>query len=90
MFDKRIPVILALTLAVLPIGHTASAHHSFAAFDRARTVLLKGVIKQFEWRNPHVFAVIHGSVDGRGDTADWQLELTSPGNLGRMGWSRFR
>ena len=41
----------ALGLSALS-GH-ALAHHSFAMFDRDRVVTLQGVIKEFQWTNPH-------------------------------------
>jgi hypothetical protein len=32
----------------------ALAHHSFAMYDTAQVVTLKGTIKVFQWTNPHV------------------------------------
>ena len=44
-------------LACLAAG-PAFAHHSGAMFDRAKTVELKGTIKQFGWTNPHAYIAI--------------------------------
>ena len=66
----------------------ALAHHSFAMFDFSRTVSLKGEVKEFQWTNPHVILWIVGS-PGPGVAPDeWTVELTSPGNLTRMGWTK--
>jgi hypothetical protein len=72
---------LALTVA----GVTAQAHHSFAMFDQAQRVTIKGTVTDFQWTNPHAF--IHLSVpaaDGKSEV--WEIELNSPNNLKRQGW----
>lgn len=72
---------LALTVA----GVTAQAHHSFAMFDQAQRVTIKGTVTDFQWTNPHAF--IHLSVpaaDGKAEV--WEIELNSPNNLKRQGW----
>lgn len=71
--------LLWLMAATLP----AVAHHSFAMFDQARSVVLKGVVTEMQWTNPHAF--LHVKVDGA-DAAVWQIELNSPNNLRRQGW----
>jgi len=46
----------AATVLVLAIGSGhASAHHSFAMFDRTKDVVLKGTVREFQWTNPHSF-----------------------------------
>jgi hypothetical protein len=62
----------------------AIAHHSFAMFDQSKQVTLKGVIREFQWTNPHAF--IHIAVVGSGGETVWQIELNSPNNLKRQGW----
>ncbi len=44
--------ILAAAVLTLAAG-PALAHHSFAMFDRSRTVDLVGTVKEFQWTNPH-------------------------------------
>ena len=66
----------------------AVAHHSFAMFDTTKTVTLNGTVKDFQWTNPHVVLwVLAETADGAAPE-EWTVELTSPGNLTRMGWSR--
>lgn len=84
------PRKIALALAALPtlaLVGTASAHHSFAMFDPAKVVTLQGRVKEFRWVNPHVslFVDVAGPA---GQAGVWAIELTSPGNLTRLGWSR--
>lgn len=76
----------AIASAMLLAG-TAYAHHSYAMFDSNRTVTLKGVVDEFRWTNPHVALFV--KVDGSADpNAMWSVEMTSPGNLTRLGWTR--
>lgn len=72
-------VILALALA-----GPCSAHHSFAMFDRTKTVTLQGNVKEFQWTNPHCFIqLLVPSSDG---AAEWSIEMHSPGASFREGW----
>lgn len=63
------------------------AHHSFSMFDATRIVTLKGVVKEFQWTNPHVVIWVYTDAES-GPPALWSVELTSPGNLTRQGWTR--
>ena len=79
--------IIALTSAAVLLGGPASAHHSFAMFDSAKVTTLRGTVKEFRWVNPHVALFV--KIDGSDDPAKlWAVELTSPSNLKRRGWSR--
>jgi hypothetical protein len=79
-------VLLAPALAAL-VSLPASAHHSFAMFDPERTVTLTGTVKEFRWVNPH--SAIFVKVDGSDDPGKlWAVEMTSPSNLTRRGWTR--
>ncbi|MFT3966193.1 MAG: DUF6152 family protein [Sphingobium sp.] len=79
---------IAATAAAGPfISSHADAHHSFAMFDQARTRALKGTVKEFRWVNPHVSLFV--LAEGSGSAPElWAVELTSPGNLTRLGWNR--
>ncbi len=74
----------AVALGLLAMAAPATAHHSASMFDRTKPVTVKGVIKQFNWVNPHCSVIF--VADGTGET--WNLESTSPGVLTRSGWTR--
>ena len=65
----------------------AYAHHSFAMFDRTKETTLKGVVKEVQWTNPHVFIQLLVK-DKRGKDVEWSLEGGCPGILERNGWKR--
>ena len=64
----------------------AFSHHSNVAFDVTKVVTIKGVVKQFEWRNPHTWLLMTVD-DGKGGKVDWAVEGRAPGVLSRAGWS---
>lgn len=79
-------VATALTLALVVVG-TANAHHSFAVFFNtdAKLVKVTGVVKDFEFRNPH--GVITLAVPQGHGQVIWRAETNSPSILRRRGWT---
>src|SRR3954469_23162332 len=69
--------VAAATLASSP----ARAHHSAAMFDDSRVVELKGVVKELQWTNPHVWLQV--TVDDKGAKKEWSVEAGSPNTLSR-------
>jgi hypothetical protein len=66
----------------------AYAHHSFAMFDFDHTVQFDATVKEFRWTNPHVVLLVIGSSQPGEPAQVWSIELTSPGRLTRIGWTR--
>jgi hypothetical protein len=64
----------------------AFSHHSNVAFEVTKVVTIKGVVKQFEWRNPHTWLLMTVD-DGKGGKVDWAVEGRAPGVLSRAGWT---
>jgi hypothetical protein len=84
----RAVLFAALALATVVAGFAARpafAHHSFAMFDQKKEVTLNGVVREFQWTNPHAFIHIEVPNDSGGKDL-WQVELNSPNNLTRQGW----
>jgi hypothetical protein len=78
---------LAALAVAAAIAVPAQAHHSFAMFDSARTVTLDGVVREFQWTNPHTWIQIVVK-DANGRNAEWAVEGGSPNGLARTGWKR--
>jgi hypothetical protein len=79
--------MLAILAAVgALIAPALDAHHSFAAFDRTRTITLTGVVKEVQWNNPHTWIQVIVT-DPKGKQTEWGLECGSPNMMARTGWS---
>jgi hypothetical protein len=78
--------VRALAMAALISGiaavTVAYAHHSYAMYDSTKEVKLTGVVKSFQWTNPHSW------IELVTDSGIWSVELGSPNILKRSGWSR--
>lgn len=76
-------IVSALALAVATFTTTASAHHSFAMFDRKIVAEISGTVKQLQWTNPHVYLDVKSEDDDL-----WTLEAGAPLQLESMGMKR--
>ena len=81
---KRFPLGLSLGLLLLAHVAPAAAHHSFAMFDRDKTVTIAGTVKAFQIINPHGWLRILVADPG-GAQNEWSIELGGPGQLDRIG-----
>jgi len=71
---------LLLVATVVPLV----AHHSGAMFDDKKTVTLTGVVKEFQFTNPHSWLLV--SVKGAdGKVTVWGFEAEGPSTLTRAG-----
>ena len=72
---------------MLWLAPPASAHHSFAAYDRSTSRNVEGVVKEYDWANPHVkLTLVVRSSDGA--TRDWTFEGGSIASLVAAGFNR--
>jgi len=63
---------------------TAVAHHSATMFEPVKTVTLTGVVKEFQYTNPHSWLII--DVTGtNGTVTAWGFEAEGPSSLLRAG-----
>lgn len=78
---------MLLATAIL-IPSEVAAHHSFSMFDQSREVKLVGVVREFQFTNPHIWIqVLVPSGDNR-EAAEWSIEGLSVNTARRLGWSR--
>jgi len=81
---RKKAMALAGVLTLL-VGTPVFGHHSFAPFDMNASMTIKGVVKDFQWNNPHVW--IQVMVQGeKGPAVEWSVEATSPAGLNKKGW----
>ena len=65
----------------------ALAHHSTAMYNMASPVTVSGVVKRFEWTNPHAFVFLDVK-DEKGNMVEWEVEMMSLNHLRGYGWTR--
>jgi hypothetical protein len=79
-----------LTTGALLLGLTSlpvAAHHSAAMFDDTRLVEVSGVVKEFQYTNPHSWLIIDVTNDD-GSVTTWGFEAEGPSSLMRAGIRR--
>jgi hypothetical protein len=81
----NLKAVSLIAIAVAAFTAPAIAHHSFAMFDDTKTVTLQGMVKEFEWVNPHSWLRVTVNDEKTGKPAVWALELSSPSRLVTMG-----
>lgn len=69
---------------LLLIATSAPAHHSGAMFEEEKTVTLEGVVKEFQYTNPHSWLIVDVPNDD-GTVTTWGFEAEGPSTLRRSG-----
>lgn len=83
---KAVRLILAVAISMTPAASPVFAHHSTAMYNMANPTTVTGVVKSFDWTNPHAY--IHLEVkDDSGKTVEWQIEMMSLNHLKSYGWA---
>jgi hypothetical protein len=73
----------------LAAAATAAGHHSYAMFDGARQLTVKGTVAKLEWTNPHIFIWVYVPNTAAQNGFDlYAFENGSPNVLTRLGWSK--
>jgi hypothetical protein len=83
---RLIAVIGFLLVADVPLF----AHHSRAMFEVARNVTYQGVVKEYEWANPHSHIAITVGADAKDSATvgNWDIEASSTSVMTDEGWTR--
>jgi hypothetical protein len=78
---------LVVAIAMAAVSIPAIAHHSGAMFDDKKEVTLTGVVKEFQYTNPHSWLLV--DVKGQdGKVVTWGFEAEGPSTLLRAGIRR--
>src|ERR1700733_12499726 len=74
---------LGLTAVSLPL----LAHHGPRMYDMSHPVTVTGVVKRFEWTNPHAYIYLDVK-DEKGNMVEWAVEMMALNHLKSYGWAR--
>jgi hypothetical protein len=80
------PSVTALVAAVAMLSGSAVllAHHSATMFEEKKTVTVEGVVKEFQYTNPHSWLLVDVK-DKDGKVTTWGFEAEGPSTLQRAG-----
>lgn len=73
-----------LLLAAMCSVAAAQAHHSGAMFDYTKVIELTGVVKEFQYTNPHSWLLVDVT-NSDGSVTTWGFEAEGPSTLMRAG-----
>lgn len=76
-----------LAFGMMAVTTPLAAHHSTTMYNMANPTTVTGVVKKFEWTNPHAY--IYLDVTGEdGKVVTWEIEMMSINHLKSYGWTR--
>jgi hypothetical protein len=81
----------AISLAGLGMAFLAApafSHHSFAMFDVSQTLVVEGVVTEYELTNPHSWLRIEAMDIESGQMREWAFEASSPAVQALYGMGR--
>ena len=80
--------LLLAGLGVFFLTVPVTAHHGFdTEYDKDKVITGTGVVSKVEWTNPHMHVYIDVT-DAGGKVTTYNLELTSPNAIQRLGWNK--
>ncbi len=77
----KIALLAGLGLAALLPASSALAHHSFSIYDLENPIIITGVLKELEFRNPHTILIVEqDKEDGVSQEIElvWTIESMAP------------
>ena len=84
MTARAVCVGLLVGVCLAVASATALAHHSAAMFEEKKTITVEGVVKEFQFTNPHSWLLVDVK-DKSGKTTTWGFEAEGPSTLQRAG-----
>ena len=60
------------------------AHHASVMFEEEREITLQGVVREFQYTNPHAWLLVDVT-DEHGNVTTWGFEAEGPSTLMRRG-----
>ena len=80
--NRLVMIVATAMLAVTPLR--VDAHHSAGMFDDQKNVTFEGVVKEFQYTNPHSWLLVDVT-NKDGSVTTWGFEAEGPSTLLRNG-----
>jgi hypothetical protein len=78
-------LFVAIWAGIFAWASSVSAHHSPTMFNMSKRINVKGVVREFQWTNPHCSIQLLVK-DRSGKDVEWNLEMGAPIYLQDHGW----
>jgi Family of unknown function (DUF6152) len=83
----KVLTIVPLLACCFAFSASLQAHHAARQVYEVKTIILMGVVTDYEWANPH--SVLSIAVkDNRGKIEEWHAEILPPSEMLRAGWNK--
>lgn len=76
-----------LAVGIAGAAVPVAAHHGTGMYDMSHPTTITGVVKRFEWTNPHAYIYVDVK-DDKGNVVEWAVEMMALNHLKSYGWSR--
>ncbi|HEX5110730.1 MAG TPA: DUF6152 family protein [Vicinamibacterales bacterium] len=77
-------VVAWLGASIVAASIPLAAHHSGAMFEEKKTITVQGVVKEFQYTNPHSWLIVNVT-NKDGSVTTWGFEAEGPSTLQRAG-----
>jgi uncharacterized protein DUF6152 len=77
-------VVTWLGASMVAASIPLTAHHSGAMFEEKKTITVQGVVKEFQYTNPHSWLIVNVT-NKDGTVTTWGFEAEGPSTLQRAG-----
>ena len=67
-------MVLLVGLCMLAVAAPTVAHHSTAMYNNQKSLTITGVVKRFEWTNPHAFIYVEVKDEATGNLGEWEVK----------------
>jgi hypothetical protein len=85
---KTVPFpLLALTIGLLTVPTSISAHHGASVYDTTKLTTMKGTVTDFQFMNPHT-EILFDVAGANGKAEKWTAEAASLITMSRLGWTK--
>jgi len=81
--NRRVLAAVLAAFIVVAVA-TTNAHHSATMFEQTKTITVEGVVKEFQYSNPHSWLLVDVK-DKAGKVTTWGFEAEGPSTLQRAG-----
>jgi hypothetical protein len=83
----KVLILVPAIASIFAFSGSSWAHHAARQVYEGKSIMLMGVVTDYEWANPH--SVLSVAVkDDKGKVEEWHAEILPPSEMLRAGWNK--